>query len=190
MDPDMGHHERDEWLMVQVAQGQREMLEPLIRRYGTPLLTFICRMVRDRQRSEDLFQDVFLAVWLKRAAYRFPRPFRPWLYKIAINRVRAVLRQRRGAPMLHFSEDEGESTDARAAGASPVEVAVATESATLVRRAVELLPPRQRMVVSMRVWNQLSYSEIAEALGVREVTVRSNMHDALATIRRHLEARV
>jgi RNA polymerase sigma factor (sigma-70 family) len=69
------------------------MLEPLVRRYGTSLLTFIRHMVRDQQRSEDVYQDVFLSVWNKRSQYRFPRPFKPWLYTIAINRVREVVRR-------------------------------------------------------------------------------------------------
>jgi|GEM_PF-4245226 len=62
--------ERDEWLMAQVADGKREHLEPLIRRHANPLLTFIRRMVGDQHRSEELFQDVFLAVWIKRRRHR------------------------------------------------------------------------------------------------------------------------
>src|SRR5262245_49892609 len=62
--------ERDEWLMGQVALGKRECLEPLVRRYASPLLTFIRRMVGDAHRSEELFQDVFLAVWNKRTQYQ------------------------------------------------------------------------------------------------------------------------
>src|SRR4051794_26986899 len=86
--------ERDEWLMAQVALGKREHLEPLIRRYASPLLTFIRRMVGDQHRSEELFQEVFLAVWGKRRQYQFPRPFKPWLYAIALNKCRAALRGR------------------------------------------------------------------------------------------------
>ncbi|HEV3444288.1 MAG TPA: sigma factor [Gemmataceae bacterium] len=71
--------ERDEWLMAQVADGKREHLEPLIRHYANPLLIFIRRMVGDQHRSEELFQDVFLAVWVKRRQYEFPRPFKSWL---------------------------------------------------------------------------------------------------------------
>jgi RNA polymerase sigma-70 factor (ECF subfamily) len=85
--------ERDEWLMGQVAAGRADRMEPLVRRYGTPLLTFIRRMVGgDVHRSEELFQEAFLAVWAKRAQYRFPMPFKPWLYRIAVNKCRAAFR--------------------------------------------------------------------------------------------------
>ena len=85
---------RDEEVMAQVARGQSQLLERLIRRYATPLLTFIRRMVGDPHRSEELFQDVFLAVWSKRQQYQFPRSFKNWLYTIALNRCRQDFRTR------------------------------------------------------------------------------------------------
>jgi|SRR5271170_26182 len=181
--------ERDEWLMMQVAQGQAEQIEPLVRRYGTLLLTFIQRMIGDRHRSEEMFQDVFLAVWTKRAQYKFGRPFKPWLYKIALNRCRRAFRVRGLGPVTPLDE---ESWPRRAVSTapSPPESAIATETATLVEQSVALLPPKQRMIVVMRLWNNLEYEQIAAALGVREATVRSNMHDALANIRRYLESRL
>jgi DNA-directed RNA polymerase specialized sigma24 family protein len=84
--------EHDEQLMAQVAHGRRGQLEPLVRRYASPLLTFIQRMVRNRHRSEELFQEVFLAVWRKRGQYEYPRPFKPWLFAIALNKCRAAFR--------------------------------------------------------------------------------------------------
>src|ERR1700682_2649855 len=83
----------DEWLMVQVAHGKREALEALMRRHATPLLLFIQRMVGDRHLGEDLFQEVFLAVWSKRSQYGQGRPFKPWLYAIARNKCRVVFRR-------------------------------------------------------------------------------------------------
>ena len=79
----------DEWLMGQVALGKREQLEPLVRRYSSALLTYLHRMVGDRHRAEELFQDVFFAVWQKRKTYKFPKSFRSWLFAIATNRCRA-----------------------------------------------------------------------------------------------------
>lgn len=89
-------HERDEWLMLHAALGDQRCLEPLVRRYASPLLTFIRRMIGDGHRSAELFQDVFVAVWTRRKQYEFPRPFRAWLYAIAVNVCRAEFRRRRG----------------------------------------------------------------------------------------------
>src|SRR5919199_3630298 len=92
--------DRDEWLMAQVANGSRDHLEPLIRRYANPLLTFIQRMIGDRHRSEELFQEVFLAVWTKRRQYQFPRPFRAWLYAIPAHKCRASFPGAAGPPVV------------------------------------------------------------------------------------------
>ncbi len=64
--------ESSEELMDRVARGSDAALSALIRRHASPLLTFLQRMIGDRQRAEDLFQDVFLAVWTHRHQYRYP----------------------------------------------------------------------------------------------------------------------
>ena len=178
----------DEWLMRQVARGQREPLETLVRRYASPLLTYIQRMAGDRHRAEELFQDVFLAVWEKRRTYRFPRPFRPWLFSIAINRCRQAFRQQPPAEVMPLGSTESQLPETSAP--SPVQSAVATETAQLVARAVASLPAQQRAVVVLRNWNGMSYTEIAQIVRCGEATVRSHMHHALAGIRRYLEPRM
>ena len=180
--------QRDEWLMSQLAAGKREGLEPLIHRYAGPILTFIRRMVGDRHRSEELFQEVFLSVWKKRAQYEYPRPFKPWLFAIALNQCRAASRARRFPPSLDLDEDSPAAPMAR--DPSPVDRAVATETAVIVSAAVAQLPPQQRAVVVLRIWDGLSYAEIAEIVDRSEGTVRSNMHHGLAAVRAYLEPRL
>jgi RNA polymerase sigma-70 factor (ECF subfamily) len=178
------HVPDDESLMVEVGNGKREALELLVRRFATPLLTFIERMIGDRHRAEELFQDVFLAVWVHRRVYQHPRSFRAWLYSIAMNKCRTLLR--RPSLPAQFLEEEVSVSPA----ASPVEVAIATETSTLVATAVSLLPPQQRAVVVLRIWQQLPYSEIAGILETTEGSARANMHHGLAAVRKYLEPRL
>jgi RNA polymerase sigma-70 factor (ECF subfamily) len=180
MDPS---EDRDEYLMARVAAGQPDLLERLVRRHASPLLTFIRHLVGDRHRSEELFQEVFLAVWVKRRQYQFPRPFKAWLYAIALNKCRAGFRARPPDP-LRLSDAPG-GGPADAAG-SPADSLIAAETAELVSRAVTRLPPRQRAVVVLRVWEGLPYARIAEILGRTEATVRSHMHHGLASLRESL----
>lgn len=177
----------DETLMANVALGQRAPLEVLVRRYGSALLTFIRRMVGDPHRSEELFQEVFLAVWCKRHQYEFPRSFKNWLYAIAVNKCRADFRARTG--IQSFVEEDAAMVPS-APGLSPVETMIAAETATRVAGAVARLPEQQRLVVVLRIWQGLSYAAIADLLGVSDATVRSHMHHALTTLRKHLEAHV
>jgi RNA polymerase sigma-70 factor (ECF subfamily) len=175
----------DEWLMVQVAAGHREHLETLVRRHASGLLTYIHRMIGDRHRAEDLFQDVFLAVWQKRRTYRFPCTFRAWLFAIATNRCRESFRRAR--PQVAVPSQELDTADTTAAGRTPAECAIATETANLVVAAVARLPDQQRTVLVLRNWNGLPFAEIAEVVGCSEATARSLMHHALTAMRRHLE---
>ena len=169
--------ERDEWLMAQVALDQRDSLEPLVRRYAGPLVGFIRRMVRDPHQSEELFQEVFLTVWQKRRLYQFPRPFKPWLYTIALNKCRAAFRSPNRVGM------ELDAQSPSAADPTPADAVIAVETAELIAAAVHALPPQQRLVVALRIWDGLSYAEIAEIAGRAEATIRSNMHHGLATLR-------
>jgi RNA polymerase sigma-70 factor (ECF subfamily) len=179
--------DRDESLMMRVAAGERNALEPLVRRHATRLLSFLRRMTGDLHASEELFQDVFLAVWTKRHQYEAPRPFRSWLYAIALNRCRAAFR-RPAPPSVSLDGEAAPSPPAP--DASPADTAIATETAALVAGAVTLLPPQQRAVVVLRVWEQLSYAEIGDVLCCSEATARSHMHHGLAALRRYLEPRM
>ncbi len=178
---------KDEDLMMRVAAGNREAMGPLVRRYASPLLTFIRRMTGDWHRAEELFQEAFLAVWQHRRRYEYPRPFRPWLFGIAVNKCRAEFRKRPGvAELLQDWLD----VPTAACDPTPVEAAIAVETATLVAQAVATLPPKQRTVLVLRVWNGMEYAEIAEALERTESTIRSQMFHALAAMRRYLEPRM
>lgn len=179
--------EPDEWLMSQVASDRRDCLAPLVRRYASPLLTYLRRMVGCPHRSEELFQEVFLQVWLKRRQYQYPRPFRPWLFAIATNHGRATFR---AAKPASFTLDDSLSAAPIAAGPSPIDTLVAGETATIVAGAVARLPEQQRSVVVLRVWNGLTYAEIATIVGVSEETARSHMSHGLKSLRTQLEPKL
>jgi RNA polymerase sigma-70 factor (ECF subfamily) len=171
----------DEEVMRLVALGETDLLEVLVRRHATRLLTFLHRLVGDRHRSEELFQEVFLLVWSKRSTYRYPRSFRNWLFAIAMNVFRQAMRRNRKHLSIQVEQIQP-SSDSE----TPSEHAQAGEAADLVRRAVLLLPGQQRAVVTLRIWEELPYSRIAEIVGCTETTVRSHMHHALASLRHHL----
>lgn len=179
--------ETDITLMNRAACGDREALDTLIRRHANGLLTFIHRMIGDRHRAEELFQDVFLAVWVRRASYQYGRPFRPWLYGIAMNKCRAEFRK---PPLVAVDFQSDSAVGVLANDPTPAETALASERAVHVARAVARLPEQQRMVVVLRIWNGLSYGEIAEAMRRTQGTVRSHMFHALAAMRRYLEPRM
>jgi RNA polymerase sigma-70 factor (ECF subfamily) len=176
----------DEALMAAVAAaGDRAALERLVRRHAGPLLGFVCRMLRgDGHRAEEIVQDALLAVWVKRALYQSGRPFKPWLYAIAVNGCRSEFRSRR------WDFDDLPETDPPAPDGDPTAGLPAGETSALVSAALDRLPPQQRAVVMMRIWEDLPYSEIARVLDRSEGTVRSHMHHGLAALREWLGPRM
>ncbi|HJZ92395.1 MAG TPA: RNA polymerase sigma factor [Gemmataceae bacterium] len=164
-------------LMVAAARGDPAPFEVLVRRHTGPLLGFVRRLVGDAHRAEDVVQETFTGVWRVRDQFRQTHSFKPWLYKSALNRCRDLLRKRPDpAPTTEaelVSEDDG----------GPIAAAVAVETSALVLAAVDRLPPYQRAVVLLRVWEGLSYGDIGFALAVTETTARSHMHHALGALR-------
>lgn len=176
----------DEWLMGQVQRGRREELEKLVRRYASGLLTFIQRSIHDRHRAEELFQETFLRVWTKRRTYDLDRPFRSWLFAIAANLCRTELRKRRRTSQ-HAEQLAAAGRDEMD---SPTDAAMAVETAAIVLDGISRLPPQQRMIVVLRVWNGMKFAEIAETFNLAESTIRSNMHRGLASLKTILEPRL
>lgn len=175
----------DEGLMAEVALGSRECLHLLMRRYGTSLLTFIQRMTGNRQSSEDLFQEVFLALWLQSRRYDASRSFRAWLFGIAANKCRSEYRK------VTSQSPTGEGSERiEEPRASPQEIALQQERAVIVQQAVKKLPTMQRQVAVLRIWNEMPYDEIADVLKCSEGTVRSHMFHALTAMRKYLEPRL
>lgn len=176
--------ESDESLMRRVRDGDRSGVSVLVRRYASPLLTFITRM-HGRGESEEIFQEVFLRLWKYRRSYKYPKPFRAWLYTIAANLCKTP-----GNRSLPEISSDPIGLEVVATGPSPDEAAVKTESQQMVAVALAQLPTKQRTTVVLRLWNGLTYAEIAEVLQCGEPTARSHMHHGLAQLRRHLEPRM
>jgi len=169
----------DEQLMQAVADGDRERYGELIRRYDRRLMAFLLRMVGDLHRAEDLLQEVLLAIWNGRKRYQKPRPFRGWVYGIAINQCRAEARRKRPVPLGDVAENQSSE-------ASPDAQAETAEHRRIVIAAVGQLSADQREVVVLRLYEQMAYAQIATIVDRPEGTVRSVMFHALARLRREL----
>lgn len=170
----------DENLMMLVGKGDTRAFEDLLRRHATSLLTFIHRMIGNHHRSEELFQEVFLAVWRNRSKYEPPRPFRTWLYAIALNQCRAAFRKREAVTQELIG-------DAVHSDGTILEGMLARETAEQGCQALLQLPTQQRAVVTLRIWQDLSYARIAQIVECSEATVRSHMHHGLLSLRTALQ---
>lgn len=184
----------DESLIAAHLRGDETAFRELVRRYGDGVLGYLFRMTGNRDQAEDLFQETFKRVHEKARTFR-GRSFKGWLFTIA-TRVAidgARRRKRRAAISLNQEIDCGQDNPSQLAemtvaedAADPADELVRQEQKEQVRRAIESLPVRQRATLVLAYYQQLSYREVADAMGCSVGTVKTQMSRALATLARRL----
>ena len=160
--------------MLQVRNGEGEMLGVLFDRYHAPLSNLYSRIMGDRGAGEDLVQEVFLRILRYRQSYQPGTPFRPWIYQIARNARVDLLRK---TPRQVAFEPEM---------VPPVSQpdAARQEQETLLRRALMQLPEEKREILMLARFQELKYEEIAALLGCELNTVKTRIHRALQELRK------
>jgi len=169
-------------LMARYASGDDRAFDALFDAFAPRLMVFLRRGFGDASVAEDLLQLTFQRVHASRASYRPDSPVRPWLFTIAARvRIDELRRRYRVPPMA----DE-EALDHLVA-AEPIEAARDMEDrARAVRDAVDSLPESQRVVVHLHRFEGLTFSQIANVLGVKEGAVRVRAFRAYETLRERL----
>jgi RNA polymerase sigma-70 factor (ECF subfamily) len=137
---------------------------------------------RDRQSAEELAQEVFLHLHRNRRAIDSASHLVYWLRKVTTHRCIDQARRLKLRPGVSLTEylERAPEPAARASGGDPM-------LADFLRRLIDRLPPRSRMIVILRYQEDLEPAEIAGILGIPLGTVKSNLHRSLAILRGKLE---
>ena len=150
-----------------------------MRRYQRRVYAVAYRICRRSDVAEDVAQETFLRAYRALDRFEVGRPFGPWVVRIAanlaINRKRSPREREQALPEGH-AETPAVSPD-------PLGRLLETEAGAVLEKAVGELPEEQRAVFVLRIYEDLSYQEIAEALGVADGTVMSRLSRARARLR-------
>jgi RNA polymerase sigma-70 factor (ECF subfamily) len=188
----------DEELMTRYRdQGRTDDFNELVHRYEQELFRYLARYVGDANLAQDVFQNTFLQVHLKRGLYEDGRPVRPWLYAIATHQAVDALRKAGRHPAI--SLDQRGSASADTDGSSLADLLVGDDPGPLadlqgeerrewVRRSVQRLPDALRETLILAYHQDLKYREIAEILKIPVGTVKSRLHAALAKLQQMARA--
>jgi RNA polymerase sigma-70 factor, ECF subfamily len=180
----------DVQLMLDVKAGDEQSFELLLRKYRTPLVNFLYRMVRNTAAAEDLAQEVFLRVYRARQEYAPSAKFTTWMFRIATNLALNSVRDNRHRQMevsIDQSVDTGE--DAQPAlevldRAPTIEQElVARNRAEMILKAIHTLPEKQRAAVLLHKYQEMDYDEIARVLECSESALKSLLFRAYETLR-------
>jgi RNA polymerase sigma-70 factor (ECF subfamily) len=166
--------------------GNADAWGQLYRQYASAIFRFCRRTLPNREDAEDATTEIFMKVRQKIGQYDSSRPFSAWLYKVATNHCWDMLRRRRVRQDLETG-GELESLPLEHPDPSQLERLVSEGTSRQVRGALERLPSRARMALVLRYYSEMSYDDIADALGVRRPFVgvlllraRHQLRDALA----------
>lgn len=184
----------DVQLMLRVSAGDNAAFEELVLRYQDRLVGFFFHLVHDRAAAEDLAQECFLRVFRSRERYEATARFSTWLFRIAHNLASNQKRgsvRRREIPLANSSDAHefqvNEQNLAEKSALMPTRQLDSNEMRDVVRMAIEELSERQRTAVVLHKFEEMSYEEIGEVMGLGVVAVKSLLSRARGKLKEALE---
>ena len=178
----------DEQLLDAYRHGDKAGFAQLVERYQRELFHFLVRFLGDRAAAEDVFQETFLQVHQSADQFDPSRRFRPWLFTIAANKARDLMRSqaRRPTNPLQASispgnEESGQFIDLmESAAAEPGARLEKEEVQQLVHNTVMEMPDHLREILLLSYFHQFPYKQISDILSIPLGTVKSRLHAAVA----------
>ena len=167
-------------LVAKVKAGEKKAFSELVRRHQKALLRLSLRFVRDLDVAEDVVQDSFIKAYERLASFEARASFKSWLFQIAVNTARNKLREKKeGSIDIEY---------VHLAVAPRAESALVHNSvASIINRYVNELPLRQKTALMLRIYDDMSFKEIADVMECPYDTAKANYRHALLKLRSDLE---
>lgn len=168
----------ENWQSVAVSRADK-LLEELYEGQWARMVRLAALLLRSTDHAEEVAQDAFVQIYRRLHKFATADDAVGYLRTCVVNGVRSVQRHREVVQRLQPPPP--------AAPPGPEELAVRADSDRTVLAALDTLPQRQREVLVLRYWSELSGKEIAEALGISEGAVKSHTHRGVAALRAALD---
>ena len=157
--------------VARCLRGDSTAFEGIVARYQRVLFSVAYRMLGNYEDALDATQNTFVRAYEHLDTFDTERRFFSWIYRIAVNECLNVRRARHSAEPLPEAMDSMEST-------TPLHAATDAERSAVIDSALVRLSEDQRLVLVLRHFADLSYSEISDVVGVPEKTVKSRLFEA------------
>jgi len=178
----------DNHLIARTLAGETEAFGILVRRWERPIYSLTLRMLGRDEDARDACQEAFLSAFRNLSKFRGDAKFSSWMYRIALNACHTRLRSSNGISYSLDAEDEnGHRLDVADTRLESLPDQLQRDEQTqLVRRALQALPPEMRQVIVMKEYEEMTFAEIAEVLGLPVSTVKSRLYTGLQQMRMRL----
>ena len=174
----------------QAQKGDSTAFEQLVLTHQNQIYRLCFRMVGNAEDAADMVQEAFLKAWRNLDRFQGDAAFSTWLYRLASNCCLDFLRSQKRRPTVSMTseDEEGEEQTVEVAdnSATPEETLLQKEEQREIAQAMASLDEEQRQILTLRVVNDLSYTEIAELLTIKEGTVKSRIARARENLRKKL----
>lgn len=172
--------EEDIRLVERYIAGDEESIEELVMKYQKQIYALVYRMTNDIEEAKDLTQKTFVRAIKGIRDFRKEASFKTWLYQIAINTSLSHIRQSR----YEETELEESIVGNQAIALSNI---IQNETKNHIKKGLGELPERQRLAIILRVYDGLSCSETAKAMGCSEGAVKAHYHNGVKRLREILK---
>lgn len=153
---------------------RRQAFNLMVRSYSERLYNTIRGIVHTHAETDDVLQNTWICVWRALDSFREDSKLYTWLYRIAVNEALASLRKSRMRAALSFSDYSSVIENTLRAD----ETFNGNKLQMALQKAIAKLPPRQKAVFTMRYFDELPYSDIADILEVSESSLKTSYHIA------------
>ena len=160
-------------------QEQERFFNELVSQYSEPLYWHVRAMVGSHEDADDLLQEIFVKAWNALPRFRGDSDPFTWLWRIATNETISYLRKARVRAALTFSRIDNEAERV----ADPNPYFDGDKALRALRKAIATLPDKQRLVFTMRYYEELSYEQIAEITGTSVGALKTSYHIAFEKIK-------
>jgi RNA polymerase sigma-70 factor (ECF subfamily) len=188
--PPLPESPADAELIQEARDGSDDALRQLVNRYLPSVYTFCMRYMGNSDDAQDAAQETFLKAWRNLGRFDTKKSFKTWLFAIAKNTATDIMRKRKSVVFSKFDNDDDSNvltdtlTDTEPL---PEELFDRALAAGEVQTALQTLKPRDRMLLSLRYDEELSFEDIAKIMKISANTIRSLHRRALMSLRAVLE---
>ncbi len=174
----------DEKELVQRSrEGDEEAFGALVKKYKTKVFNMAFSFTRDREAADDLAQEIFIKAYYALSKFKFKSGFGTWLYRIAVNHIKDHLRKKKKDRHISFDNVRHESKLAEVEADRKSDAREKENRIRLLHRALQSLPQKYRVILTLRDVQGHSYEEIANILELSPGTVDSRLHRARKMLR-------
>ncbi len=175
--------DKDLELVEAFRNGRTEAFNELVRRYQEKVYWIARRIVRTHEDADDVVQDVFVRVYNSLADFRVESGFYTWIYRITVNVALNAVRAKKVKDLFRMDDSAEQAVDSEP---TPDEQLEQSEYEELLKKAIERLPAKQKLVFTMRHVDQMGYEEIAAVLHKSVGGLKANYFHALKKIQEYM----